>query len=753
MHCITVGFMLSLLLTASVSMAGALHDDTSFYTIPEKPVRDAPGAYLQRFVEHDGELSLSEALAAPFEDIEGFTSRGYAREAEWYRFGLQEGEAQQERVLEFGALYLNHIDVYLLRSDQSPQGAEHYPLGDHVPMSQRPLKGRSFALPLRLEKGERVTVYVRVQSNSAMTFFATLWNRDEFELNHAQLAVAQGAYFGLIGGLLMGGLLLALLFRRREYIAFSTLGLALLIQNIGESGYVRLLLPEVPGWLPDVVDGVGTLGIVVGAGLLFIVLLDLRRTQPWLYRLTLLPVVLALIGMLFVTGDSYYLFAENLLGVNVLLALVFTVITIYRAWHNRSLVLMFFAFCFVSAIVGGGVVTLSVSGMIPSSDWSLSAYQLSSVLQMILLALGLSIEWRQAVQRQSRLQERTAIAESRAEQQQNLTRFLSNELMTPLAAAKRALEMVTRQSAGINGGNRRRLERAHSRLATIEERARFFLDSRSESTREIPLAQRRTRLHDVLGQATDLLGDVTRMQSTLKERIEKAESRAEQQKNLTRFLSHELMTPLAASKRALEMVTRQAGGFDGENRSRLERARGRLDEMEEMARFFLGRRSDAESEISLTQEQTTLSKVIDKAMVLLGDVHGVSVNYECDPDTVVSGPTSLFAHAIRNLVENSLRHGGGGCRLTASVGHEGLVVGVEDDGPGMEEDTLAEIREGSVGRTRSVSGLGLVKFFMRLHGGRMSMTNRPQGGLYAEVVLPNFVAPSTNASICKKSQQ
>jgi signal transduction histidine kinase len=745
----TVWFVSSLLLAGSVLISGSLLASPDFYPIPDVPARDAPGASLQRFIERDGELTLSEALSAPFETIDGFTSRGYAREAEWYRFALQEGAAGHERLLEFGSLYLNQIDVYLLRPEQPPQQAEHYLLGDHVPMSQRPLKGRSFALTLSLQQGERVTVYARVQSNSAMTFFAMLWNREDFDLYHAQFAVTQGVYFGLIGGLLMGGLLLALLFRRREYIAFSALGLALLIQNIGVSGYVRLLLPEAPGWLPDAVGGVGTLGIVAGAGLIFIYLLDLRLTRPPLYWLTLLPVVLALIGMPFVTSDLYYLFAENLLGVNVLLALLFSIITIYRAWRNRSLVMMFFALCFVSAIVGGGVVMLAISGVIPSSNWALSAYQLSTVMQMVLLAVGLSIEWRQEVRLQSRLEERTAIAESQAEQQQNLTRFLSNELMTPLAAAKRALEMVIRQSAGLNGGSRRRLERASARLVEIEEMARFFLVKRIDAVSERPLSRGDTRLQDVLGKVMDLQDDVIRMQSNLRERTEKAESSVEQQKNLTRFLSHELMTPLAASKRALEMVTRQSGEFDGENRSRIERARGRLDEMEEMARFFLGRRSDMESEISLATEQMSLCKVIDKAIALLGDVEGLSVRYECDPDAEVSGPTSLFAHAIRNLIDNTMRHGGGVCRVTASLGSDGLVVGVEDDGPGMETDSLATITEGRVSAQGSVSGLGLVKFFMQLHGGKMRMINRPQGGLYAEVVLPNFVIPEESASNCK----
>lgn len=617
MNSVKLLFVLVALLFVAPSQAAV-----AYYLIPETPQKNAPGLNLERYIEGQERLEISQALFAPFVPVAGFVSRRYSGDGEWYRFALQESVAGQERVLEFGSLYLNHIDVYLLREGGVAAEAQHFHFGDHVPMSARENRTRSYILPLELEPGERVTVYVRTESNSAMTLYALLWNRDDFELHDAQMTLAHGVYFGLVGGLFLLFLPLALLFRRREYIAFAVLGMALLLLNFGTYGYVRVFFPEVLGWLPDTITGLGTLGLVVASGLIFIALLNLRRTSPPLYWITSATVVVAISGIPFVAVDAYRYFAQLVHGFNSLLVLPLMFFAIYRAWSERAVVLAFYAAGFISTVVGGGIQLLAIAGVIFSSDWTLAAYQLSTVVQMVLLGLGLGIEWWQSVREKNRFMERAMLAESRSALLHNLTRFLSHELITPLAAAKRAVEMIERQPQGISTPNRRRLERAKGRLAEIGRMAQVFL------------------------------------------------------------------------------------GREG---------RGELAAVGKVA----------------------LREVVESGLALVEEAElSCRVRYECDADTPVRGALSLLSHALRNLVDNALRHGGGVCRITAVVEEGRLLVRVEDDGPGVEAATLEQFNLGQGGKKGEISGLALVKFFMELQGGGLRLESHVDRGFVATMELP-----------------
>ena len=72
------------------------------------------------------------------------------------------------------------------------------------------------------------------------------------------------------------------------------------------------------------------------------------------------------------------------------------------------------------------------------------------------------------------------------------------------------------------------------------------------------------------------------------------------------------------------------------------------------------------------------------------------------------------------------------------------MIRVDDDGPGIPEDRLAEVVQPFVrldpARSRNTSGLGLglaiVARAAEMEGGTLHLVNRPEGGLRAELRLP-----------------
>nr|WP_235532732.1 ATP-binding protein [Sphingomonas sp. Leaf412] len=103
--------------------------------------------------------------------------------------------------------------------------------------------------------------------------------------------------------------------------------------------------------------------------------------------------------------------------------------------------------------------------------------------------------------------------------------------------------------------------------------------------------------------------------------------------------------------------------------------------------------------------------------------------------------------AVGNLVDNAL-HYGDRVRITLDPGDGRLAIRVEDDGPGIPEEKLGIVLEPFVrldparGRDTVGFGLGLpiVREAVTMEGGTLTLSNRPGGGLCAEILLTAVAA-------------
>lgn len=110
--------------------------------------------------------------------------------------------------------------------------------------------------------------------------------------------------------------------------------------------------------------------------------------------------------------------------------------------------------------------------------------------------------------------------------------------------------------------------------------------------------------------------------------------------------------------------------------------------------------------------------------------------------TVMARPVGL-GRAIGNLIDNAIRYGGAAwVRLTRDIGE--AIITVEDDGPGIPPERLAEVFEpfvrGEDSRSAETGGAGLglaiAHSIVAAHGGAIVLENRAGRGLRATVRLP-----------------
>ena len=123
----------------------------------------------------------------------------------------------------------------------------------------------------------------------------------------------------------------------------------------------------------------------------------------------------------------------------------------------------------------------------------------------------------------------------------------------------------------------------------------------------------------------------------------------------------------------------------------------------------------------------------------------LSLPEDQDEDAIAQGDFDALAIALRNLIENALRHGGGG-RVTVLV-EAPATVRVTDDGPGVTPKQLVLLRNRHVRHSQETSGYGLgmsiVTTLMERQRGELILESPPPGqthGFQASLRLQPYLS-------------
>ncbi|RIH75356.1 putative sensor histidine kinase TcrY [Calidithermus terrae] len=198
----------------------------------------------------------------------------------------------------------------------------------------------------------------------------------------------------------------------------------------------------------------------------------------------------------------------------------------------------------------------------------------------------------------------------------------------------------------------------------------------------------------------------------------------EQEQAAKRFAygaSHELRNPLAALKGYLEVLQRRPGeprALEGATRE-ARRMEALLGGLLTLAR--LEGRGQAQAE------------PLDLA-AFLRERYGMRVEGEA---TVTAEP-ALLELALDNLRHNAEKHGGLPLEARLEAEGGGVWLYLDDRGPGFPEALLPRVFEPFVKGDGSGTGLGLalVEAVARVHGGRVTARNRPEGGARVGIWFP-----------------
>jgi signal transduction histidine kinase len=235
--------------------------------------------------------------------------------------------------------------------------------------------------------------------------------------------------------------------------------------------------------------------------------------------------------------------------------------------------------------------------------------------------------------------------------------------------------------------------------------------------------------------------------------LDRLESTFERQRRFIADASHELRTPTAVVRTEADITLARATRPEGEYRESVTVMRDAAQRLTRIVDdLFLLTRADA-GHLVARQEPVDLEAFVHaaaRAVQPVAHARGVEVVLDAVVDAPVCGDADLLGRLFLNLLDNAVKYGPVGGRVTATMTRTGTQcrVQVEDAGPGIPLDAqdrvferfvrLDTARSRSESSTSSGAGLGLAiaRRIAEVHGGTLAIASSQPGRTVFAVQLP-----------------
>ena len=235
------------------------------------------------------------------------------------------------------------------------------------------------------------------------------------------------------------------------------------------------------------------------------------------------------------------------------------------------------------------------------------------------------------------------------------------------------------------------------------------------------------------------------------ERVNRYESEQERnrlKRQLTNNINHELKTPVASIQVCLETLLSGIALSEEKRQKLIERCYAHNDRLRRLLNdvSLITRMEDGSALIN--RKKVVINEIIDEIaeeLAVMPEDERLKLHTDFGEEVVVDGNPSLVGSIFRNLTENAIAYSEGKNIYISLLenSEKACHIRFQDDGKGVEPKHLPHLFERfyrvDKGRSRQKGGTGLglaiVKHAVQFHGGTITATNRPNGGLRFDFTL------------------
>ena len=239
--------------------------------------------------------------------------------------------------------------------------------------------------------------------------------------------------------------------------------------------------------------------------------------------------------------------------------------------------------------------------------------------------------------------------------------------------------------------------------------------------------------------------DLEVLSRSFNDMVDALEVRIRRDERFASDVSHELRSPLMTLTASVEVLERRRGSLPEVAQRAVDLLRQDLTRFERLVEDLLEiSRMDAGA-VTLQTSPFRLNEFLINVIAQSRSPEIELSSPDKDHDLVISADKRRLAQVLTNLIDNAQKYGGGATAIRYRRVGEQVLIMVEDNGPGIPPTDRERIfdrfsRAGSdAGRRSGDSGVGLglslVAEHVRLHGGRVWVTDRTDGRSGARFVV------------------
>lgn len=229
--------------------------------------------------------------------------------------------------------------------------------------------------------------------------------------------------------------------------------------------------------------------------------------------------------------------------------------------------------------------------------------------------------------------------------------------------------------------------------------------------------------------------EIDRLAATMNEMLDRLQRSTERQRRFVADASHDLRTPLARMRSALEV-----GGGESDPQSLLDD----VIEMQRLVEDLLYLARSDEGQITIVSAPVDLDDLVLREVHRLEARQRVGVDYSHVSGAHVIGDAGQLTRAIRNLIDNAERHATSVVALSLAEHNGSAILTVADDGKGVAsadaEIIFERFRRLDDARTAETGGAGLglaiARDIVERHGGAMRLQETGEPGATFEMTMP-----------------
>lgn len=387
------------------------------------------GQYTRYLEDRSGALSIAEVHESNT-DGQWLTGEkkslnlGYSASAFWLRVEIKNLTPAKRWMLAIKYPLLDDLQVYVYRNGVL---AEEYRSGDSYIYGRRPIDNRNFIFPLQISDGQKILLYVRVQSKSALALPMVVSEEGLFYSSDVKTVIIQSFLFGILVLTALHSILLAITLNHRVHWLFTIFIMAMLIQLMHQYGYsYQYFWPQGIWWQNNGIPLMSALS--ASSCCLFIIeYIKLNASNGLLYRaFQLLALMFPILCLLAVAMPNFIVIPYVHLLLQVLAAIAVSACA--AQWYRGVNLARFFGVGITSLSLAIVLWLAQLYGIIDDSLFIQIGLELGLIVTFLVLSYGLTVELVRERERSEKIKDQFMVA-------------ISHELRTPMNAIFGGIQM------------------------------------------------------------------------------------------------------------------------------------------------------------------------------------------------------------------------------------------------------------------------------------------------------------------------